>query len=194
MVSHWSLNDSKSPQVFRTLLSIVTDLNNTLDWMISICLPISNSYSPLSKPLGQFELPQLQLVSLSPSWFKIFLVLWPGLGNCVSLYFLWFSVCVPRWQKIYLTTNSLFVVTSSKSGILIKIRSFVCISICQGSLSITILADHNHAVVWLVSIFLRFPTLPDLFQAFVNRSKRPNYNWYPCHLHASQRFHFSSKV
>ena len=28
MVSHWSLNDNKSPQVSRTLLSILADLNN----------------------------------------------------------------------------------------------------------------------------------------------------------------------
>ena len=30
MVSNWSLSDSKYPQVSRTLLSILTDLNNVI--------------------------------------------------------------------------------------------------------------------------------------------------------------------
>ena len=37
MVSHWSFGDSKSPQVSRTLLSIMTDLNNVLVKMVSSC-------------------------------------------------------------------------------------------------------------------------------------------------------------
>ena len=55
-VSWWSftgvLSDSKSPQVSRTLLSILVDLNNVVIWMVSICPPISNNFSPLSKTLG----------------------------------------------------------------------------------------------------------------------------------------------
>ena len=46
-----SLSDCMSPQVSRTLLSILTDLNNTLVWMVSILPLISNSNSLLSKPL-----------------------------------------------------------------------------------------------------------------------------------------------
>ena len=37
MVSHWSLSDSKSPQVSWTLLSILTDLNNALIRKVSNC-------------------------------------------------------------------------------------------------------------------------------------------------------------
>ena len=36
MVFHWSSSDSKSSQVSRTLLSILTDLNNTVVWMALI--------------------------------------------------------------------------------------------------------------------------------------------------------------
>ena len=43
MVFHWSLNDSKS-QVFRTLHSILADLNNAEVWMVSSRL-LSKSYS-----------------------------------------------------------------------------------------------------------------------------------------------------
>ena len=35
MVFHWSLSDSKSPQVSRTLLSILAVLNNAVIWMVS---------------------------------------------------------------------------------------------------------------------------------------------------------------
>ena len=45
MVFHWSLSDSKSPQVSRTLLSILADLNNAVVWIVSICPLISKSFS-----------------------------------------------------------------------------------------------------------------------------------------------------
>ena len=35
MVFHWSLSDSKSPQVSRTLLSILPVLKNAVVWMVS---------------------------------------------------------------------------------------------------------------------------------------------------------------
>ena len=35
MVFHWSLSGNKSPQVSRTLLSILADLNNAVVWMVS---------------------------------------------------------------------------------------------------------------------------------------------------------------
>ena len=51
MVFHWSLRDSKSPQVSRTLLSILAVLNNAVVWMVSTHPPTSKSFSPFSNPL-----------------------------------------------------------------------------------------------------------------------------------------------
>ena len=51
MVSYWSLSDNKSPQVSRTLLSILADLNNTVVWMVSTRPVISKSFSPCTNPL-----------------------------------------------------------------------------------------------------------------------------------------------
>ena len=51
MIFHWSLSDSKSPQVSRTLLSILAVLNNTVVWMVSTRLPTSKSSSPFNNPL-----------------------------------------------------------------------------------------------------------------------------------------------
>ena len=51
MIFHWSLSDSKSPQVFRTLLSILDVLNNAVVLMVSTRPPTSKSSSPFSNPL-----------------------------------------------------------------------------------------------------------------------------------------------
>ena len=51
MVLHWSLSDSKSPQVSRTLLSILDDHKNAIVWMVSTFPLISKSSSPFNNPL-----------------------------------------------------------------------------------------------------------------------------------------------
>ena len=51
MVFHCSLSESKSPQVSRTLLSILAVLNNAVVWMVSTRPPTSNSSSPFSNAL-----------------------------------------------------------------------------------------------------------------------------------------------
>ena len=48
MTSNWSLSDSKSLQVTRTILSILADLDNILTWMVSSNSLISKSSSPCS--------------------------------------------------------------------------------------------------------------------------------------------------
>ena len=51
MVFHWSLSDSKSPLVSRTLPSILAILNNALVWMVSTRPPTSKSSRPFNNPL-----------------------------------------------------------------------------------------------------------------------------------------------
>ena len=51
MVFHWSLSDSKSPQVSRTLLSIQAVLNNVEVRKVSTHSPTSKSSSPFNNPL-----------------------------------------------------------------------------------------------------------------------------------------------
>ena len=51
MVFHWGLSDSKSPQVSRTLLSILAVLNNTVVWMVSTRPPTSKYSSPFNNSL-----------------------------------------------------------------------------------------------------------------------------------------------
>ena len=51
MIFHWSLSHSKSPQVSRTLLSILAVLNNAVVWMVSTRPPTSKSSTPFNNPL-----------------------------------------------------------------------------------------------------------------------------------------------
>ena len=51
MVFHWSLGDNKSPQVSRTLLSVLVVLNNAVVWMVSTRPPTSKSSSPFNCPI-----------------------------------------------------------------------------------------------------------------------------------------------
>ena len=51
MVIHWSLNDNKSPQISRNLLSNLADLNIAVVWMFSTRLVITKSSSPCTNPL-----------------------------------------------------------------------------------------------------------------------------------------------
>ena len=51
MVFHWSLRDSKSPQVSRTLLSILTVFNNVVVWMVSTRSPTSKSSRSFNNPV-----------------------------------------------------------------------------------------------------------------------------------------------
>ena len=51
MVFHWSLSDSKSPQVSMTLLSILAVFNNALVWMVSTRPLTSKSARRFNNPL-----------------------------------------------------------------------------------------------------------------------------------------------
>ena len=51
MVFHWSLSDSKSPQVSRTRLGILTVLSNAVVWIVSNRPPNSKSSRPFNNPL-----------------------------------------------------------------------------------------------------------------------------------------------
>ena len=50
MVFHWSLSDSKSPQVSRTRLRILAVLSNAVVWIVSTYPPTSKSSRPFNNP------------------------------------------------------------------------------------------------------------------------------------------------
>ena len=79
MVSHWSLSDSKSLQVYRTLLSILADLNNAVVWQSS-----SPSISPLVSVLRVPITIGITIIFM----FHCFISSLQGPGTYLSFYFL----------------------------------------------------------------------------------------------------------
>ena len=77
----WNLSDDKSPQVYKTLLSILADLNAII-LMVLILSLIFNSFSLSSKPLGT--------VPSAPNTNGI-TVLWQSLSICITFHFIVFS-------------------------------------------------------------------------------------------------------
>ena len=81
MASHSNLSDSKSPQVSRTLLSILADLNNTS--------------CPLSKPSGTVTSAPITTGLTITVKFHGFFILRQGVSTCLALRFLFHSmVCL----------------------------------------------------------------------------------------------------
>ena len=72
MVFHWSLSDSKSPHVSRTLLSILAVLSNVVVWMVSTRPPTSKSSSPFSNPFVTVPNVQVTIGIIVTCMFPIF--------------------------------------------------------------------------------------------------------------------------
>ena len=51
MICHWSMSDSKSPQISRTRLNILAVLSNAVVWIVSTRPPTSKSPRPFNNPL-----------------------------------------------------------------------------------------------------------------------------------------------
>ena len=111
MVLHWSLSDSKSPQVFKTRLRILAVLNNAVVWIVSTRPPISKSSRPFNNPL--VIVPKVPIT----------------IGTIVTFMFHSFfnySV-VRRDSKVDNFTNFLFfLLIIMRAGLLAGIRWSVC--------------------------------------------------------------------
>ena len=129
MVFHGSLSDSKSPQVSRTLLSILAVLNNAVVWMVSTCPPTSKSSSPFSNPL--VTVPNAPITigiivtfmfhsffdSLARSWYLSFF------SHSFS-----FILCSVGTAKLSTILQVLFLLIIIRSGLLAEIWWSVCMS------------------------------------------------------------------
>ena len=133
MVFHWSLSDSKSAQVFRTLHSILAILNNVVVWMVSTKAkaPITIGIIVTFMFLNFFN-------SRARSWYLSFFSL--------SVLF-----CGQPEQQSPQFCNFSFLLVIIKSGLLTEIRWSVCISKSYGSLSLLLF------LLWLKLISFFFP-------------------------------------
>ena len=115
---YWSLSDSKSPQVFRTLRSILADLNNDVLWMVSTRPLISKSSCPF---INLFV-----LLSFSGS---IFFLQFSGIVR-PSFFSFSFSFTLNSNGMVKSTIRHVlfFLITITRSGRLDEIRWSICIS------------------------------------------------------------------
>ena len=91
MVSHWVLSDSKFPQVSRTLLSILADLNNSVVWMVSTRPLTSKSSCPSAHLLVTVpRVPITVNITITFIIYSFFSVLLQG--PCTKLSFRFLSV------------------------------------------------------------------------------------------------------
>ena len=81
------LNGSKSPQVSRTLLSILADFNNAVVWMVSTRPLISKSSSPSTNPLVTVLNAPITIGMTVTFIFYRFSILQKGLGTYLSFRF-----------------------------------------------------------------------------------------------------------
>ena len=144
MVFHWSLSDSRFPQLSR----ILTDLNNAVVWMVSIRPSISNSSRPLSKHTNY-------------NWYRSFLFLFSGkIQELVPLFvFFDFHSVVRRDSKVHYMASSHFLLIIIR--LLFLYKFFTPALVDSFSLEyerqqvsralLSILADLNNVVVWMVS-------------------------------------------
>ena len=73
---HWSLNDNKSPQVFKALLSILADLNNAMVCIGLIFFFFSNSFNLFSKLLLLLSFYSCWVFHTSIGWMWSYLWNW----------------------------------------------------------------------------------------------------------------------
>ena len=97
MVFRWSLSNSKSPETSWTLLSILTDFNKAVFWMVFTCPLICMSFSPFIKQVGIFQVHQSQTVSPPLLCSIAFLIL--GLGRSTYLAFFIFTLWSTRTES-----------------------------------------------------------------------------------------------
>ena len=131
MVSHWSLNYSKSPQVSRTFLGILAVLNYAIVWMFSTRPLISKFSSFCNNPLLTVpSAPVTNGITATFMFHNFFNSL--ARSNDFSLFsfsfsFILWSAGTPK-PTIPLVIFVYFLVTITRYGCLAEIRRSVCIS------------------------------------------------------------------
>ena len=139
MVFHWSLSDSKSTQVFRTLLSILAVLNNILVWMVCTCPPTSKSSSPFSNPFVTVPNgPIIIGVIVTCMFHSSFFFQFPNKVEVLILLFTFFQFyqSSPGTAKSTILPVLFFLLIIIRSGLLTEIRWSVCMSKSHRSLCV----------------------------------------------------------
>ena len=139
MVFHWSLNDSKSPQVSRTRLRSVTVLSNAVVWIVFTCPPTYKSSRPFNNPLVIVPKAPITIGTIVIFMFHSF---FNSLARATYLYFFSLSFRFILWSAGTAESTILqiliffffFLLIIMRSGLLAGIRWSVCMLMSHKSL------------------------------------------------------------
>ena len=138
MAFHWRLNDSKSPLVSRTLLSILAVFNNAVVWMVSTRPPTSKSSRSFNNPLVTVPKAPITIGIIVTFIFHSFFQFSNKVEVLISLFrFFQFYSVVSRDSKVDNFADSFFLLIILRSGLLAEIRWSVCISKSHRSLCVS---------------------------------------------------------
>ena len=164
MVFHWSLSDSKFPQVSSTLLSILVVLNDDVVWMVSTCSPTSKSSSPFSNPLVTVRNALITIGIIVTCMFQFFQ--FPSKVEVLIRLFTFFQFySVVSWDsKVDYFASYPFLLIIIKSVLLAEIRWSVCLPKSHRSLCVSFSRTGAglyiyHLFVWSNLYFLHISQL-----------------------------------
>ena len=130
-----SLSDNKSPQVTRTLLSILAVLKNTVVWIVSTRSPTSKSPSPFNNPLVIISKAPIIIGIIVTFMFHSFFQFLCKVEVLILLFtFFHFYSVVSRDSKVDNFASSFIIIIIIRSGLLAEIRWSVSMSKSQRSL------------------------------------------------------------
>ena len=141
MVFHLGLSDSKSPQVSRTLLSILAVLNNAVVWMVSTRPPTSKSFIPFSYPLLTVPNAPITIGMIVTCMFHSF---FNSLAK--SRYYCYYYY----YYNYYYYTHCEFFALVLADGLWLDLRDNKSPQVSITFLSI--LADLKNSIIWIVSV------------------------------------------
>ena len=136
MVFHWSLSDSKSPQVSRTRLRILAVLSNAVVWIVSTRPPTSKFSRPFNNPLVTVPNEPITIGTIVTFMFHSF---FNSLARSRYLFFSSISFRFILWSAGTAKSTILqilFLLLVMWSGLLAGIRWSVCMlkshrSLCE---------------------------------------------------------------
>ena len=154
MVFHWSLSDSKSPQVFRTLLSILAVHNNVVVWMVSIHPLISKSSSPFNNPLVTVPKAPITICIIAIFMFHSFFQFSSKVEVLILLFIYFQFYSEVSWDsKLHNFSSSLFFfVDYYKVWCSNEIRGSICMLKSHRSLSVSF--SETVAVLCIYHLFV----------------------------------------
>ena len=139
MIFHWRLSDSKSPQVSRTLLSILAVFNNAVVWMVTTRPPTSKSPRPFNNPLVTVpKAPMTIGITVTFMFHSFFNFLATSRYLFLFSHPLSFILWSARTAKLTILQIFFFLLLIIiRSGLLAEIRWSVCMSKSYRSLCVS---------------------------------------------------------